>query len=163
MFRILFLLFFSTTLFAQDITGFWKSVDDETGLARCVVAVYEYGNRCYGRIIGTFDDEGKMKDSIYHPVTRAPGVVGDPYYSGLDIIWDLEENGSSYDGKILDPENGKVYRAELWRDGDDLIVRGKLFIFFRSQTWLPAVKADFPKDFKLPTLSTLVPSIPEVK
>ena len=163
MLRTLFFLLLFATAFTQSITGFWKSVDDETGLARCVVAVYEYKNLCYGRIIGTYDSTGKMKDSIYHPVARAPGVVGDPPYSGLDIIWDLENGGSSYNGKILDPENGKVYRAELWREDDNLIVRGKLLFFFRSQTWLPATAADFPKNFKLPDLKKITPVIPEVK
>ena len=161
--RFLIALFYACSIFSHDIVGFWKSIDEDSGIARCVVAIYEYQDKCYGRIIGSFDAEGNMHDTIYHPLTRAPGVVGDPYYSGLDIIWNLEDNGSSHDGKILDPENGKIYRAELWRDDENLVVRGKLFLFFRSQTWLPALSSDFPKDFKMPDLSKLVPKIPEVK
>jgi uncharacterized protein (DUF2147 family) len=159
----LLLLSLAPHLFAADIVGFWKSIDEDSGLARCCVAVYEYEGLCYGRIIGTYDTQGKMKDSIYKPVERAPGVVGDPYYSGLDLIWNLEDNGSSFDGKILDPEKGNVYRAELWKEGNDLIVRGKLFFFHRSQTWLPAEKSDFPTGFKMPDTSTFVPVIPQVK
>lgn len=159
---IFFLL--SLTLFAaEDINGFWKTISDKDGSAQCIIAVYEYQGLRYGRIIGTFDDNGKMADNIYHPVKRAPGVVGEPPYSGLDIIWDLEDAGSKFKGRILDPEHGNVYKSELWLDGKNLIVRGKLLMFGRSQTWLPAAKADFPKDFKMPDLKKLIPSVPQTK
>lgn len=157
------LLFFCSVLSAQDITGFWKTVDEKTGKVGCVVAVYEYEGLRYGRIIGTFDDDGKMKESIYKPLERAPGVIGDPFYCGLDIIWDLEDRNVSYRGKILDPQHGKVYNAELWVQNGNLIVRGKLLMFGRNQTWYPAKKSDFPADFKMPDVSSFVPVIPEVK
>ena len=156
-----FLLFFSF-LSAQDITGYWKTVDEETGKARCVVAIYEHDGLRYGRIIGTYDDKGVMTENIYKAVTRAPGVVGNPFYCGLDIIWNLENRRISYRGKILDPQHGKVYNAELWVQDGNLIVRGKLLMFGRNQTWYPALKSDFPADFKVPELSSLVPKIPDV-
>jgi uncharacterized protein (DUF2147 family) len=142
-----------------DIVGFWKSVDEETGIARCVVAIYPYQNQYFGRIIGTFNKEGHMEDTIYKPKGRAEGVPGNPYYSGLDLIWDLDKRGSVYKGKIMDPEAGNVYKAEVWRKGADLIVRGKLLFFGRSQTWLPTTASDFPKGFKKPDTSKFVPAI----
>src|SRR5271166_4299865 len=90
--QILSLLFLccEITLFAvqADILGFWKTVNEQ-GVAQCVVAVYEYAGLYYGRIIGTYDDRGHMYDTIYNPKDRAPGIVGDPFYSGLDLIWGL--------------------------------------------------------------------------
>ncbi len=157
------LLLLQTSLFAQDIIGWWKAVDEHSGEARCLVAIYAYKGLRYGRIIGTYDENGKMKDDIYKQLEKAPGVVGNPPYCGLDLIWDLEEEDGHYYGKILDPEKGNVYRAELWREGDDLIVRGKLLFFFRNQTWLPATNADFPKGFKKPDPTKFIPVIPEVK
>jgi uncharacterized protein (DUF2147 family) len=148
---------------AEEIKGFWKTVDDETGQARCIIAIYESDGFRYGRIIGTFDEKGQMKDSIYKPVEKAPGVAGDRYYSGLDIIWYLEDVGQKFKGKILDPEHGKVYTAELWREWENLIVRGKLGPFGRSQTWKPATESDFPKSFKKPDLATLKPDVPSTK
>jgi uncharacterized protein (DUF2147 family) len=164
---LFFLLLSYSRLAAQDsydplnITGFWKSIDDVTGRPRCVVAIYEHERLYYGRIICTFDDEGKIKDSIEHPHQRAPGVVGTPYYCGLDIIWHLYNRGLKYKGKILDPEKGNVYNAEVWRNNEDLVVRGKLMMFGRNQIWLPAVKSDFPAHFKLPDIKKFVPDIPE--
>lgn len=32
---------------------------------------------------------------------------------------------------------GKVYGCEIWRDGENLIVRGKIAFFGRNQTWIP--------------------------
>jgi uncharacterized protein (DUF2147 family) len=147
---------------AEDISGFWKTLSDDTGKPQSVIAVYEYEGLYYGRIIGSFDEDGKMDDSIEHPVKRAPGVVGNPFYSGLDIIWWLADSGSKFKGKILDPEHGDIYKSELWMDGSNLVVRGKLFIFGRSMTWYPATASDFPKGFKMPDLKTLVPTISEV-
>jgi uncharacterized protein (DUF2147 family) len=159
---LLYLLLFCNALIAQDIGGFWKSINEKTGMPQCVVAVYEYEDLYYGRIVGTFDENGKMDETIYKPKGRAPGVAGNPFYCGLDIIWYLENGGSSYNGKILDPEKGNVYRAEVWREGDNLIVRGKLLFFGRSQAWVPSTKEDFPKGFKMPDLKKMVPAVPEV-
>lgn len=161
---VLFFCLFVTSLFsAEDIEGFWKTIDDETGKPQCIIAVYPHNGIYYGRIIATFGPDGKIEDSIYHPKKRAPGVVGDPFYSGLDIIWDLVDSGSKFKGKILDPEKGNIYKSELWIDNGDLVVRGKLFIFGRNQIWLPVGKAEFPKGFKIPSLKNITPKIPEVK
>lgn len=161
MIRSAIFLLLSITLFASEsIDGFWKTIDENTGAAGCIVAVYESSGYRYGKIIGTFDDDGKMRDNIYTPIKRAPGLSGNPFYSGLDIIWYLVDSGYRFKGKILDPEHGKVYNSELWRENEDLIVRGKLFIFGRSQKWLPATKKDFPKDFKIPDLKELTPNVP---
>jgi uncharacterized protein (DUF2147 family) len=158
-----FLLFTAAAYGADDISGFWKTINED-GVAQCIIAVYEYDDVYYGRIIGSYDETGKMVDTIYKPVKRAPGVIGDPFYSGLDIIWGLVDSGVKFKGKILDPEKGNVYNSELWIDRDgNLVVRGKLLMFGRSQTWLPAEESDFPKDFKKPDLATLVPNVPEVK
>jgi uncharacterized protein DUF2147 len=162
-FSSLFLLVATAFSGSDDISGFWKTVNEE-GVSQCVIAVYEYEGIHYGRIIGSYDENGVMFDTIYEPVKRAPGVIGDPFYSGLDIIWGLVDAGVKFKGKILDPEKGNVYNSELWIDKDgNLVVRGKLLMFGRSQTWIAAEESDFPKDFKKPDLKTLVPSIPEVK
>jgi hypothetical protein len=159
----LLLCLFFNVLCAQDISGFWKSINEETRKAQCIVAIYAYEGLYYGRIIGTFDGQGNMKESIYKPKERAPGVIGNPYYCGLDIIWNLEDKGISYKGKILDPEKGTVYNSELWIENDNLVVRGKLLFFGRNQTWFRAVQADFPQGFKMPDLKSLIPMIPQVK
>ena len=156
-------LFFTPGFSAEDIDGFWKTVNED-GKAQCILGIYEYEDIRYGRIIATFDDDGnKIEDSIYNPKKRAPGVVGDPYYCGLDIIWDLVPKGDRYKGKILDPQKGNIYNSELWIDDGDLIVRGKLLFFGRNYRWYEVTKEDLPEGFKMPNLNEFVPVIPVVK
>lgn len=151
------------SLFGDDITGFWKTIDDKTGQPQSIVAIYPYQGKYFGRLIVTFDEKGNIEDTIDKATTKAPGVVGNPYYAGLDIIWDLkpEGGGKFTDGEILDPERGRVYGAEVWRKDNNLIVRGKVLFLGRNQTWPPAGEADFPPHFKKPDLQALVPVIPK--
>ena len=103
-----------------------------------------------------------MQDDIYHPKEKAPGVPGNPPYCGLDLIWNLENSGVVYKGKILDPQKGNVYNSEVWVEAGNLIVRGKLLFFGRSVTWFPVTKADFPANFKMPDTAKFVPVIPQL-
>lgn len=163
MWKICFSLFVSALLFSgDDIEGFWKTIDADTGKAQSVIAVYKYDGLYYGKMIGTFGDDGKINDSIYKPTKRAPGLPDQPFYCGLDIIRYLMNRGSYFKGQILNPQDGKVYNAELWTEDGNLIVRGKFLMFGRTlPPWPPATKADFPKDFKMPDLKKLVPEVPK--
>lgn len=158
------LIFCGGHLFATDnIEGYWKTIDDKTGKPQSMVAIYDHDGKYFGRIILTYDVNGNPKDTIEHPSERAPGIVGNPYYAGLDIIWDLQKDGATYkDGQVVDPEEGKVYGAKMWREGDNLIVRGEILFFGRNQAWLPARDNDFPPGFQKPDLKKIVPKIPEV-
>lgn len=146
---------------AEDISGFWKSLDDD-GKAQCIFGVYEHEGTYYGRIIGTYDDDGTMADTIYKPLSRAEGVVGNPFTCGLDILYGLYDSGISFKGKIIDPTKGNVYNCEVWLQNNQLIVRGKVLIFGKNITWYPTTAKDFPKGFKLPDMKTFTPSIPQV-
>lgn len=109
------------------VVGFWTTIDDETKEAKSVVRIYEYKGKIYGRVV----DVLKNKNAT----AKLPGS---PKVIGLDIIWDLEKDGDEYnDGEILDPQKGKVYGCAIWREGENLVVRGKIAFFGRNQTWLP--------------------------
>ena len=58
------------------------------------------------------------------------------------MILGMEKVGDEYkNGKILDPENGKVYSCKMWLDSNgDLQVRGYVGIFYRTQTWKKLTK-----------------------
>ena len=123
----LFLLFSFPTFANDSITGFWTTIDDETKTAKSVVQIYEYQGKYFGRVVELF----KNKEAVAK-------IKGSPKIKNLDIIWDLEKKGAKYKGgEILDPTKGKVYGCEIWREGDKLIVRGKIAFLGRNQTWLP--------------------------
>lgn len=162
--NLFFLLFFTRLFSAEDIAGFWKTIDEHSGRAQSIVAVYEYQGKYFGRIIGTYNENGEIADNIYFPRQRAPGVIGNPFYAGLDIIWNLQNTGNKFsNGKIMDPEKGRIYGAEMWRHNNNLVVRGKLLFFGRNQIWQPVAEREFTGRFKKPDLRTFVPAIPRVK
>ena len=158
----------STTPEPPSIVGLWKSTDQHSEKPRALVAIYKYQDKYYGRMLATYDEEGNIKDSILEKKEKAPGVVGNPPYCGLDFIYDVEkeeDNGGKddkYKGKIIDPEKGKVYTVELWLSGDDLIVRGELWIFGKNITWPKASKSDLPKGFSMGDIKKFVPVVPQV-
>lgn len=110
----------------ESVVGYWTTIDDETKTAKSVVQIYEYEGKIFGRVV----DLLKNKEATAK-------IKGNPKIKGMDIIWDLEQNGSKYTGgEILDPTKGKVYGCEIWREGNNLIVRGKIAFLGRNQTWI---------------------------
>lgn len=133
---------------ASGVVGFWKTIDDETHKAKSIVQIYEYHGRYYGRVVEILTNEKNAKAKL----------PGSPAIKGLDIIWDLEKDGSTYSGgEVLDPQNGKVYGCEIWREKENLIVRGKIAFFGRNQTWLPA------KDYQPESTDAPKPRKPRLK
>jgi uncharacterized protein (DUF2147 family) len=160
MLSLLCILAFCSALTAQNIDGFWKRVNTQTGNAQCVISIYKYQNKHYGRVIGTFDANGKMKESLYFPEDRAEKVLGSPFYCGMDLLWDLQESGQKYKGKIVDPRSGKIYDAVAWIKDGNLVIRGELFFIGKNEIWFPAEDDDFPSDFKKPDTTQFIPVIP---
>ena len=153
----------------NQVTGFWQTIDDETGKAKSVVAVYAVQNKLYGRVIMSYEDDGvTVKDDIHRQLRRSPFLAGEPAFCGLDIIWDLtERDGRWKGGSIMDPgdkeKKPKFYGAEVWRDGSDLIVRGKIAFIGRNQTWKPFRAESFPAGFSIPDTGSFRPAIPRAK
>lgn len=151
------MLVLCSALNAQNIERFWKRINAKTGNTQCVISIYKYQDKYYGRIIGTFDADGKMKENLYAPQDRAEKVSGSPYYCGMDLLWDLKECGSKYRGKIVDPRSGKIYDAIIWNKEGNLIVRGELFFLGKNEVWHPLEEGDFPSDFKIPDFTQFIP------
>jgi len=122
---------------ADSVVGNWNTVDEKTGEIRSTVEVYEEGSKIFAKITALSepnDAQGKPKTC-----TACKGEDKDKPIVGLVIIKDLSASGDRYKGgTILDPEDGKVYKAELWIEDGTLKVRGYLGMFYRTQTWLKA-------------------------
>ncbi|QEN05085.1 DUF2147 domain-containing protein [Thiospirochaeta perfilievii] len=153
------LLFYMNLQAAEKITGIWKIISKETGFVQSIALIYEYNSKVFGRLLVTYEDDGKLSD----PKGVADKIVGDPTFIGLDFIWDLEDRGKKWSrGKILDPLRGKIYSCDMWIDGDNLIVKGKIGPFGREQIWIPLKKrSELPSWVKIPNKPT--PIIPVVK
>jgi len=129
------LLIATPAVAADAIVGKWKTVDDKTGKMLSDVELYDQGGKLFGKIVGLAepnDAQGKPKIC-----TKCTGADKDKPIVGLVIIKDLSVSGDRYkNGTILDPEDGKVYKAEVWTEDAKLKVRGYLGPFYKTQTWV---------------------------
>ena len=120
--------------FSQTIFGKWKTIDDETGMEKGIVEIYEKAGKVYGRIIEILEKEKK-----HFKCEMCEGEDKNKPVLGLVIIKGLKKKGDFFEGgKITDPKNGKSYHCKMNLEGKDkLIVRGYIGIslFGRSQTW----------------------------
>jgi len=120
--------------FAQSSPiGVWKTIDDETGEAKSHLEIYEQGGKLYGKIVKLLQvAEDKTCD-------LCPGDKKDAPLMGMVKLWDLKEYKDYWSyGSILDPNNGKTYKCNVWMDGDDkLKVRGYIGVsaLGRTQEW----------------------------
>jgi uncharacterized protein (DUF2147 family) len=122
---------------ADTIVGRWNTVDDKSGKVRSEVQIYEQGGKVFGKIVSL--TEPTDKDGKPRVCEKCAGADKNQPVVGLVIIRDLGQAGDRYKGgTIMDPEDGKVYRAELWTEGGALKVRGYLGPFYRTQTWVKA-------------------------
>jgi uncharacterized protein (DUF2147 family) len=124
-----------TAVRAQNTpVGLWKTIDDHTGQDKSLVRISDAGGVVTGRV-----------EKLLHPSKPNPlcdkcrdDRHGKPI-TGLSIIDGLRQDGEVWDGgKILDPENGRIYtvRLKLIDRGRKLEVRGYVGPFFRTQTWI---------------------------
>jgi uncharacterized protein (DUF2147 family) len=116
-------------------TGTWRTVDDKTGKMQSQVQLYEERGKLFGKITSLAEPlgpDGKPKICV-----KCAGSDKDAPIIGLVIIKDLAPSGDRYKGgTILDPEDGKIYKAEIWVEDGKLKVRGYMGPFYRTQTWL---------------------------
>ncbi|MFY0601226.1 MAG: DUF2147 domain-containing protein [Cyclobacteriaceae bacterium] len=123
--------------FAQSVVGKWKTIDDNTGKARSIVEIYEKDARYFGKIVKIYFEPGDDTDPI---CDLCSDDRKDQKIIGMEIIRDMKFNAKTNElsgGEILDPEEGKLYDCKIWTDEDgSLNVRGYLYFFFRTQTWL---------------------------
>ncbi|HEY7219545.1 MAG TPA: DUF2147 domain-containing protein [Candidatus Binatia bacterium] len=134
------LLFAAVSLGAAEPSpaGLWKTIDDHTGQPKGLVRLREVNGQYEGKIEKIFPKPG---DDPAPKCDKCDGARHNQPVLGMTFLWGLTKQGDEYQGgEILDPENGKTYRAKmkLIDGGKKLEVRG--FIGFsllgRSQTWL---------------------------
>lgn len=130
----LFLLAF-TNMQSQSVIGKWKTIDDETGVAKSVVEVYEKSGKVYGKVVEILRDDRK-KDVC----SECTGSNKNKPILGMVIINNLKKDGKEYgSGTILDPTSGKEYKCYITLESaDKLKVRGYVgfSLMGRTQYWV---------------------------
>jgi uncharacterized protein (DUF2147 family) len=120
--------------------GLWKTIDDDSHQEKSLIRISESGGVVSGRI-----------EKLLDPATKPDAVCDkctddrkDKPLVGLTILRNLkaspDDKGIWEGGDIVDPNNGKVYRARVKPidGGAKLEMRGYLGPFYRTQVWLRA-------------------------
>jgi len=131
-----FLMFIQNISWSQtEISGKWKSFDDETLEAKSVVDIFEKGGKYYGKIIKLFRKPEEDPDPICTECDPQDARYKKKVI-GMEILKDMKKVGTEFsEGTILDPKNGKIYKCKIWIEGSELKLRGYWGPLYRTQTW----------------------------
>lgn len=121
---------------SNTIEGMWTTIDDETQKPKSHLKIWIENGTLNGEIVSLIDSS--ESNPLCH---KCSGGLHNKPIVGLNIMWGLKLSGNDWwdGGKIVDPNNGKVYRCKvrLIDNGERLEVRGYVgfSMFGRSQTW----------------------------
>jgi len=118
----------------SSIEGYWKSIDEQTSKASGYWKIEVKDNRLLGYLVNYPDMNpdntcivctGKLKEFYEKPIK---GTAWINLKKNKDGVWK--------DGYIIDSGEGKKYKAQLWVEDGNLMMRGYIGFFYRTQTWL---------------------------
>jgi uncharacterized protein (DUF2147 family) len=123
---------------ADTPVGVWQTIDDYTHQPKALVQITQHGD---GTLSGKVIKGLNPNDSPDRRCTECTDERKDQKILGMTIVKDVKKDGDSWDGgRILDPENGKIYRCKMHLEdgGQKLVVRGYIGVSLlgRSQTWI---------------------------
>ncbi len=128
---------------AQDITGFWRAIDDRTGFARAIVRIDRLPDATYsGTVAKILPRPGYVPKEV---CVNCPAPYTSQKILGMTNLQGLvqQADGDGYQytrGKILDPLTGTLYncKMKLSDDGRRLNLRGfkVASMLGRSQGWV---------------------------
>ena len=131
-------VFFAGAAHAQMTpAGLWKTIDDNDGTARSEIRIVDNAGVVSGKIEKILDPKAK-------PDARCDACSderkGQPVL-GMEILRGLKKSEGRdvwEGGNVLDPDNGKIYKATVTpiEGGKKLQMRGYIGFFYRTQTWI---------------------------
>ena len=125
--------------FAADTpVGLWKNIDDETGKPKALIRITENDGAFQGQIEKLYREPNEDQNP---KCDKCEGARKDQPIVGMVILSGLKKDGDEFNGgEIVDPKNGKVYKAKMHMTdaGKKLNVRGYIGMpmLGRSQVWV---------------------------
>ncbi|TPV93656.1 MAG: DUF2147 domain-containing protein [Myxococcales bacterium FL481] len=120
---------------APRIVGVWKTIDDETGAAKSLVALsVTDSGELRGRVLEVFGQPDDLR------CDKCEGARKDQLVRGMTILRGMQKEDEEWTGgEILDPKNGKTYRCTMAVQGDGKTLKVRGYIGFsllgRTQYW----------------------------
>ena len=117
--------------------GRWKTIDDATGKPKSLIEIYQAPDGSLaGRVVEILD----LKNGPDPLCTECRSDNQGKPIRGMVILWGLRSDGVGRwaHGRVLDPENGKDYKAklELQGGGRRLAMSGCITFLCRQQIWI---------------------------
>jgi len=124
----------------SPIEGYWKSIDDKTREVTAYWKIEIENGHLLGYIVNYPDSK---------PDDVCVACKGD-----LDEFFEKPVQGTAWlnlsnqdddewkDGYIIDSGEGEKYRARVWLEDSNLMMRGYVGFFYRTQTWIRTNQAD---------------------
>lgn len=125
------------------LEGYWKSIDDETNKATAYWKLEIKDDQLLGYIVNypnaKADDicvacTGELEDFFEKP------VKGTAWLS----LSELKDN-EWQEGYIIDSGKGEKYKAKVWLEDNNLMMRGYVGFFYRTQVWQRSSQTDAEK------------------
>ena len=137
-FAITALLSIAPTFAAETPVGLWKNIDDETGKPKALIRITENDGAFQGQIEKLYREANEDQNP---KCDKCEGARKDQPIVGMVILSGLKKDGDEFNGgEIVDPKNGKVYKAKMHMTdaGKKLNVRGYIGMpmLGRSQVWV---------------------------
>lgn len=128
---------FSVSAMAQmSPVGVWQTIDDKDGTVKSEIRIVETAGVVSGKVDKIVDPKAKQDDKCVECTDERK----DQPILGMEILRGLKkaEGKDVWEGgTILDPKNGKVYKATVTpiEGGKKLQMRGYIGFFYRTQVW----------------------------
>ncbi len=128
---------FSVSAMAEmSPVGVWQTIDDKDGTVKSEIRIVETAGVVSGKIDKILDSKAKQDDKC----VECSDERKDQPILGMEIMRGLKKTEGKdvwEGGTILDPKNGKVYKATVTpiEGGKKLQMRGYIGFFYRTQIW----------------------------
>ena len=129
---------FSVSAMAQlSPVGVWQTIDDKDGTVKSEIRIVENAGVVSGKVDKILDTHAKQDDKCVDCTDERK----DQPILGMEILRGLKkaEGKDMWEGgTVLDPKNGKVYKAAVTpiEGGKKLQMRGYIGFFYRTQIWI---------------------------
>jgi uncharacterized protein (DUF2147 family) len=105
---ILLIGFVSSTGVDGQVTGLWKVVDDDDGVEKSIIEIFEQDNMYYGRIVELLETSKRTH------CEKCDGQLKNMPLTGMIIVYDLKKtNKGGNNGKVVHPGTGKIYSLNV--------------------------------------------------
>ena len=128
---------FSVSAIAQvSPVGVWQTIDDKDGTVKSEIRIVETAGVVSGKVDKIVDPKAKQDDKCVECTDERK----DQPILGMEILRGLKKTDGKdvwEGGTILDPKNGKIYKATVTpiEGGKKLQMRGYIGFFYRTQVW----------------------------